>query len=49
MKCPACIASREPTSQEGTSFVSAQIAVHVQTSPNPRIPSRSGETFFCLQ
>ena len=30
-------ASREPTSQDGTSFVSASIAAHVQTSPKPKV------------
>ena len=31
-------ASRHPTSQQGISFVSASIAVQVQTSPNPHSP-----------
>ena len=40
--------SRDPTSQDGTSFVSASIAMNVQTSPKPKTPFFSAGTFFAF-
>lgn len=48
MKISAINASRDPIKKDGTSFVSAQIAVNVQTSPTPNSPLRSSGTFACL-
>jgi hypothetical protein len=43
-------ASREPSSTQGTSFVSASIATHSQMSPAPgTFAAISGVTFFALQ
>lgn len=39
---------RSPTSNDGTSFVPAQIVVHVYASPEPNSPGHSSGTCFCL-
>jgi hypothetical protein len=41
--------SPSPTTQLGTSFVSASIATQVQTSPNPNSPLCSAGTFAALE
>ena len=48
MNSTATPVSREPTSQETASFVSASMAVQVHTSPTPNSPRLSSGTFFCF-
>jgi hypothetical protein len=46
MNCVAQPGSRFPTSQEQMSFVSAQMAAHVQASPQNFFSAVAGVTFF---